>query len=131
MPTAEVLQDAKVLVIPLRDFNELLLQYPHTAINLMHTMEQKIVELQARLQKLIAGDVQRRVVHFLTYLAKEFGEKTAVGTMIDVPVTNEDIANVVGTSRESVNRILNHLKREHLLDIGRQKMCIYDIEALQ
>lgn len=129
--TAEVVQDCRLLVIHVNDFNELLMDNPRIAIQVMKVMEQKIIELQQRLQALLSGDVFRKVVHLLLRLAAEYGEKRADGVFIAVPMTNRDFANMVGTSRESVNRTLNQLKKDKLLDIDRQGILIYDLEALK
>jgi CRP/FNR family cyclic AMP-dependent transcriptional regulator len=94
-------------------------------------MGQKILQLQERLQELISSDVFRRVVHTLLRLADEYGEQKGDGIFIGLPMTNRDFANMVGTSRESVNRVLNQLKKRQLLDIDRKGILIYDLEALR
>lgn len=129
--TAEVVRNAKLLVIRIEDFDQLLMAYPPMAIKVMKIMGQKMLHLQERLQELISSDVHRRVVHSLIRLADEYGEKRHEGIFIALPMTNRDFANMVGTSRESVNRTLNQLKKEKLLDIQRKGIFIYDLDTLQ
>lgn len=129
--TAEVIQDAELLVIRIEDFDKLLMDNPQIAIKVMKMMGQRILQLQQRLQELISGDVFRRVVHALMRLANEYGQERQDGVFIAMPMTNQDFANMVGTSRESINRTLNQLKKEKLLDINRKGILIYDLEALK
>lgn len=129
--TVEVVQDAEILVIRIDDFDELLMRQPQIAIKVMKIMGQKIIALQQRVQDFISKDVQHRIIHSLVRLAEDHGEKTAKGIYIDVPITNQDFANMVGTSRESINRILNQFKKQRLLSADRQGILIHDIEELQ
>ncbi|AQS55778.1 Crp/Fnr family transcriptional regulator [Novibacillus thermophilus] len=129
--TAEVIERAELLVIRIDDFDQLLMEKPKIAIKVMKMMGQKIFQLQERLQELISSDVFRRVVHTLLRLADEYGEQKGDGIFIGLPMTNRDFANMVGTSRESVNRVLNQLKKRQLLDIDRKGILIYDLEALR
>ena len=48
-----------------------------------------------------------------------------------MPITNQDFANIVGSSRETVNRILNQLKKENLIEFGRNGILINDIDELK
>lgn len=129
--TTEVIQDAELLVIRIEDFDELLISYPQIAVKVMKIMGKRMLQLQQRVQELISGDVFHRVIRALLRLAAEYGEEREDGIFIYMPVTNQDFANMVGTSRETINRTLNQLKKEHLLDINRQGILIYDLEALR
>lgn len=129
--TTEVIQDAEVLSIRIQDFDHLLMENPQIAIKVMKIMGQKLLQLQQRLQELISGDVQRRVINALLRLAVDYGKERENGVYIDVPITNQDFANMVGTSRESINRTLNQLKKDHLLDFNRKGMIIYDMGSLK
>ena len=104
---------------------------PQMAIKVMKIMGKMMLLLQQRLQELISGDVYRRVVRSLIRLAEEYGKNQNGGTFVSLPMTNRDFANMVGTSRESVNRTLNQLKKEKLVDINRKGILIYDLEAFR
>ena len=66
--------------------------------------------------------VKRAVCFHLQKLSSLFGVEQEDGFLIDFNITNEDIAGFCGIStRNSVNRILNELKREGVLDIRQQK----------
>ena len=128
---ARVLQDAELLMIRIEDFNQLMIEKPHLAIKVMKMMGKKILQLQERVQSLISQDVRHRFIQAITRLAYENGKKRDGGVAIDFPITNQDLANIVGTSRESINRLLNELKRDQILKSDRNGIFIYDLDKLQ
>ncbi|GAA0324781.1 Crp/Fnr family transcriptional regulator [Bacillus carboniphilus] len=129
--TVEVVREAELLVIRIDDFDQLIIRQPQMAVKVMKVMGQKILHLQQRLQDFISKDVQHRLTHSLVRLAREYGEVRKQGTYVSLPITNQDFANMVGTSRESINRIINHFKREKLMDSDRHGFLIYDIDKLE
>jgi CRP/FNR family transcriptional regulator, cyclic AMP receptor protein len=64
-------------------------------------------------------------------LADKQGETKGSRIYIDLPITNQELANVVGTSRETVSRLLNQLKKEQIIDKQRSQIIILDKDALR
>lgn len=129
--TAEVIQDTELLVIPIRDFEELMLKHPQIAVKMLKIMSEKISTLTERIQTFISQDVHYRVVFTLIRLALESGKQKSNKIFITIPITNQDFANMIGSSRETVNRILNQLKKENLIDFDRNGIQINDINQLK
>jgi len=48
-----------------------------------------------------------------------------------MPLTNQDVANMVGTTRETINRIFNQLKKEGLIETSRKRIYIPNVDALK
>ncbi|MDP4552901.1 Crp/Fnr family transcriptional regulator [Alkalihalobacillus macyae] len=128
---ARVMQDAVLLIIRIDDFNQLLFEKPHLAIKVMQMMGKKILQLQERVQSLISQDVRHRLIHAINKLAYEHGKKRDGGIAIDFPITNQDLANIVGTSRESINRLLNQLKKDEIVKSDRNGIFIYSLDKLR
>ncbi len=129
--TAETLTDARLIAIPLKSFEHMLITHPAIAIKVMRVMGEKLRELQVALQELTGQDVQHRIISFLLKLARlhRHGEDATVH--IELPITHQEIANLVGTRRETVNRVLNSLKKAELITVQRQGILIADIEGLE
>jgi len=68
---------------------------------------------------------------FLADLADHCGERRGGAIYIRLPLTHQDIASAIGTSRETVSRLLNRLKREGIVEAGRAGIVIRDPEALR
>ena len=129
--TAEAIVDTKLLAIPVRLFESLLLGNPSIAIKLMRVMGDKIRELQEKLQVLTGQDVKHRVLTFLLQLAEQLGEWNGSKVTINLPMTHQEFANSIGTTRETINRLLNQFSKDELLEVDRSRIVIIDLEALK
>lgn len=129
--TAEVIEGAEVFVIRIDDFDRLLLENPEITLKVMKMMGQKINMLQQRVQELISHDILHRVVRTILRFANEAGEARGNQVRIHMPITNQDFANMVGSTRETINRVLAQLKKENLLETDRHGMLIYDIKKFK
>ncbi|TBL76260.1 Crp/Fnr family transcriptional regulator [Paenibacillus thalictri] len=129
--TAEAIVDTELLAIPVRLFESLMMSTPSIAIKMMRVMGDKIRELQEKLQVLSGQDVKHRVLSFLLLLAEQHGDTKHNQFTINVPMTHQEFANAVGTTRETVNRLLNQFNKEQLLEIHRNRIVILDLEGLK
>ncbi|MBN2908891.1 Crp/Fnr family transcriptional regulator [Polycladomyces sp. WAk] len=129
--TAVTVTDSILLAIPTDDFDRLMDSNPLIAKSVMKMMDQRLLYMQRRLQDVISGDVHQKVVITLLRLVEEYGIQREDGVFVSIPLTHQDFANMLGMSRESVNRVLNQLKKDHLLDINRKGILIYNPDALQ
>jgi CRP/FNR family transcriptional regulator len=129
--TAEAITEARLAAIPVRQFEQLILHTPSIAVKLMRVMGEKIVELQEQLQTLSGLDVKHRVLSFLLKLAERHGEMQGNRIAINLPMTHQEFANSVGSTRETVNRMLNQLEKENVLKTERNRIVILDLDALK
>lgn len=129
--TAETLTDTQVVILPLVSFEQLILDVPALAMSMINMMGAKIGELQKILLHITGHDVQGRLSAFLLKLADQLGERIDNHIRIELPITNQEIANTIGTTRETVNRLLNQMKREKIIDSNRSEIIIRDLDALK
>jgi CRP/FNR family transcriptional regulator len=62
---------------------------------------------------------------------QNFGEPSATGTRISLRLTNQELANMIGTTRETVNRTLNRFWDEHLIDMRTAHVVIVEADKLK
>lgn len=129
--SACVMEKTDLFVLRHSDFDELLITHPEMTLKVMKIMGQKIQMLQQRIQELISHDVLHRILSTLIRLAEDTGQPSEKGTRINIPMTNRDFGNMVGTSRETANRIFSQLKKDQLLQMDRQGILIYDLDRLK
>lgn len=129
--TAEIIENAELFAIRIEDFDNLLIEQPAISLKVMKMMGQKIYTLQQRIQELISQDVHHRIVGSLIRLAEEVGQKRGNGIRIEMPITNQDFANMVGSTRETINRGFAYLKKERLLETDRHGILVYDLDRLK
>ena len=82
--------------------------------------------VQRRLLRAIAQSVEWRVIETLVELAGTFGAQCPHGFSLEIRLTQQDIADFVGASRQVVSSILSDLRRRGLLDYTRDMICIND-----
>lgn len=129
--TTETLVDSTLIVIPVKYFEQLILNVPAISVKLIDVMGAKIVELQHKLQQMSGHDVHERVLNFLLKLADKLGERKGDHIHIELPLTNQELASSIGTTRETVNRFMNQLKKQNLLIANRSEIVILDLERLR
>jgi len=129
--TAETIVPTTLLAMPVKSFEHLLRSTPGIAVKILRVMSQKILELQEKIQELTGHDVQNRGQLFLLKLAENNGKMKDGKLLIEIPMTHQDIANAIGTTRETVNRILNQLRKEGIVDTDRWGFVIHDLEGLR
>ncbi|SNR34332.1 Crp/Fnr family transcriptional regulator [Lutibacter flavus] len=86
----------------------------------------RIQKLERRLQILLFKDAKTRLLDFLDELCEDYGmccEETG-GMKIEHPYTQKDIANLIGTSRPTLNLILNELKHDGVIDFNRKAILL-------
>ncbi|WP_179339426.1 Crp/Fnr family transcriptional regulator [Winogradskyella ludwigii] len=86
----------------------------------------KFKRLERRLQLLLFKDTKTRLIEFLDELCVDYGYdcKKTGDHVINHPYTQKDIASLIGTSRPTINILLNELKEENYLDFNRKEIRI-------
>lgn len=113
--------DAQVLILKREAFNNHLLNSPKTALNVMAELSRRLRRADEIIGNLATLDVYGRVAHIMIDLAKKDGEETEEGILIRERPTQQDIASMIGTSRETVSRVLSEFQRRGFVEMrGRE-----------
>ncbi|SFR00321.1 Crp/Fnr family transcriptional regulator [Desulfoscipio geothermicus] len=124
--TAEVVEDCTVGLIRNADMERIINQKPGIALGMLRIMARRLRISQQQLIELALLDTTRRAASMLLFLAGEQGTKTKEGIVIDISLTNQDLAQLIGTSRETANRILNDFKRQKAIAVHKGQVTILD-----
>lgn len=128
--SALALDDVVALAITPREFEDLLVQHPRVAINLLHFAAGKLRAVHSRLRELSTERADRRVARTISRLAAQIGRRTEDGVLLDAPLTRLTLAELSGTSLFTVSRTLKEWERQGLLLIGRERVVVVDTHAL-
>lgn len=90
-------------------------RYPATALNLLGEMANRLRRADESIAQLALCDVNERLVHRLICLAEEEGTETAEGVLVRRRPTQQELANMIGSCRETISRAFNQLAREGLI----------------
>jgi len=124
--------DVSLCAFNIEDFEKLLRKKPEIAFHFSKQVGQKLHKFQNRLLNLLNRDVKTRLVNFLIMLAKEEGDSNdAEKYSIQNFLTHEDIAQLIGSSRQTVTTMLNELEASGLISVSRQFILIASVKNLQ
>ncbi|KFN04005.1 Crp/Fnr family transcriptional regulator [Bacillus clarus] len=128
---AEIIETAQLIVTPIADFEKILIQYPELCIKLFKILGEKIVDLQNRLEEQILHDTYEQIIMLLLRLCKSNGIQVNHTYTLKTQFTNRELANMIGTSRETVSRTISQLKRRKLIDLDESSCYIIDPNTLE
>ncbi len=116
--TARTAEAAILCNLPLNIYQELITQHAGVAIRLLRMLGQRQYSM-LRTQALIGERVERRIAHILLMLADRCGYPDPEGTLIAMPLSRQDLADMAGTTLESAIRVLSRFARERWIHTDR------------
>jgi len=128
--TAEVMDDARLLIIPWNEMEKMIIKRPSLAIKIIEALSKKTRLLTSQVRELVFQDAAGRLASLLSRLADDFGREIEGGTVIDLVLTHQEIANLIGSSRVTVTKLINKFIDEGILTIKNRKIIIIDFESL-
>lgn len=128
---AQALQDTALCVMTLDMMRNLMRDYKEFGLEITRLIGNKLVKTQRRLESLVFKDARMRIIEFLTDLATERGERLGYETLVREFFTHQDIANLTGTSRQTVTTVLNELRNDNLIYFTRKKLIVRDLKKLE
>src|SRR5699024_9805192 len=126
---AEIMEEAILVNIPILSFENFLLTNPAICIKMFEVLGGIIIDLQNRLEEKILYNVYDQIVLLLLLLARDNGEKIADHKYrLSISLTNGELANMIGSSRETLSRTLTKLRKQGLInqDIHGSLIVHYD-----
>lgn len=91
-------------------FEQLVLQYPKVGLQIIKSLSERITWLTSRVGSLAVTNIEDRLYRVLTSVAKEHGTISPQGTIIQFPLTHEDLSFLTGAHRVSITRAMKELK---------------------
>ncbi len=121
---AEAVEDCLLCVMSRHDVERLILSKPAVALRFMKVMADRLGKAEARLEDLAFKSIPARLAALLLRLREEQGDRL-------YGYTHQDLAEAIGTYRETATQTLNDFKSRHLIEIGRKQIDILDSVGLE
>jgi CRP-like cAMP-binding protein len=129
--SARVIESGEVAVIKRDLFEEKLSQDLPLSFEFIKWMSQQYRKTQTRFRDLVLHGKKGALYSTLIRISNSYGIQTNKGIYIDLPLTNQELANFCGTSREVVNRLLSDLRKSGVISIERGQITIHDLDYLK
>ncbi|MEV6981657.1 Crp/Fnr family transcriptional regulator [Sphaerisporangium sp. NPDC051017] len=127
--TVTALEPVEGVVI--RDFAGFLNEHGRVAVLLLRLVVGRLRDADRKRVEYGAFDTTGRVATRLVELAERFGEPTNGGVKVALPLSQDELAGWTGASREAVSKALRSLRDRGLIETGRRRVTIYDLEGLR
>ncbi len=130
--TADVtaMTDCELLVVPRRSLLSLLDRQPELCMRLLIVLCERLRRTNEQVEDLAFLDLEARIAKVLTRLADETGEAPSRAKPVGVKISQRALGELVGGSRESVNKHLQDWKRAGIIAIEKGSIVIHDPDAL-
>jgi CRP/FNR family cyclic AMP-dependent transcriptional regulator len=122
---AEALDDCSILVMSRTDLERLILSKPILGQRMLEITGRRLSDAEARLEDMAFKGIPARLASLLLRLAVEHAANDIFG------LTHQDLAETIGTYRETATQVLNDMKAAGLIEIGRKRITILDTKRLQ
>jgi CRP/FNR family transcriptional regulator/CRP/FNR family cyclic AMP-dependent transcriptional regulator len=123
-------EECTLLMLYRRSFLDILRKYPAIAIHMLVEFSRRLRRTNRQINTLSLMSVYGRVADFLVRMGREQGERQGSHIVINDRPTHQVMADMVGTSRETVSRIMSQLQKRQLVAVDRKKLVILDESKL-
>ena len=124
-------EDSEIFIIQRNDFLELLKTHPEVAISLLKELTQRLRAADMKIKSLSLKDAEGKVATVLLQLADDLGRIKQGAVEIEKLPFQHDLANMAGTSRETISRTLHSFAKKGLVEIEGSKLRIPDYERFK
>ena len=128
--TVEAIERTETWTLHRNDFISYLNQNPEFTLHVLHTMAQNIRRMNMQLSDVFFLDLPARLARMLLALARQHGHETPEGTLIDLSLTQTDLAEMTGATRVSINKALGRFRRAGWVSVKSRYFTILDRDAL-
>lgn len=129
--TAEAVDPVRAIVIPRAAFERFVAGHPDAALALLRSLAHRLRTADRQRMEFAAYDVVGRVAHRLVELCDRHGEDDRLGTVITLPLSQEELAAWTASSREAVAKALQLLRRLGWVETQRRRIVVRDLAALR
>jgi CRP/FNR family transcriptional regulator/CRP/FNR family cyclic AMP-dependent transcriptional regulator len=128
---AIALEKVECYTLQRSDFHKAMLRSPKIAIQVLEVLTKRLRNIDQMVEDLIFLDVYGRVAKKLLELAETHGEKVEDGTRINVRLTQQELASMVGASRESVNKVMGYFTDKDFISTDKHRITLHRITELK
>lgn len=128
---AKIIQSGKIAIVKKPVLEKEILSNNELGFEFLKWMNDHFRKTMTKFRDLVLNGKKGALYSTLIRMSNSFGVNTDKGILIDYSITNQELAGFCGSSRESVNRFLNDLKRDGIISFKKGKITIHDLEYLK
>src|SRR5919199_4774310 len=121
---AEAVTDVRVAVVRKSVLTGVIQRRPEFATKLLFAFSERLRQSDEVIESLLDREVSARLATCLSHLGERFGETNGAGTVLNVRLTHQDLANMIVSTREAVSKVMSEFQREGLIEVHRRRIYI-------
>lgn len=129
--SASIYEDSVIGIIRNSDLEALIQKNTELSLKIIKVLAKKLVFAQQKIKDLAFNDVFARTASQILKLAIDYGRKADRGVIIDIELSRQELADMVGTSRETVSRAISKFKKEKSVAEEKDKLILLNPEKLK
>ncbi|KPB03249.1 Crp/Fnr family transcriptional regulator [Bacillus sp. CHD6a] len=112
---AEAMTDTYLCILGKEEFEEFIENNPKIALKFINILSARLKEVYSLSEKIALGDVKYRILYLLLKLSEKTGKRKKEWQTIEMRVTHQDMANMIGSTRETTSAVISQLKKEGIV----------------
>ncbi|MEW4562913.1 Crp/Fnr family transcriptional regulator [Bremerella sp. JC770] len=121
---AEAVEKSRVIAIPGETLRELMEEHADLCLGVTKIIGLRRRRIERRVKNLLYLPNRDRIIHLLLELAEQYGLETNRGIELSIRLSHQDLASLVGSTRETVTVVLGAMQNEGLIELGRRKVIL-------
>jgi CRP/FNR family transcriptional regulator, cyclic AMP receptor protein len=127
--TVSAMEDSKIISLSGADFHKYLMHNEKVLLQIINVLCGRLRQVW-QTQSISSSSAEAKIRMGIYQLSKRHGIQDAHGTIIDLKITHQELAEMVGTSRETVTRVLAHLREEGIIEVEQRRITLLNPKAL-
>ena len=127
---AEAAEKSVVVAIPKNELLAIVQKYPSIVLGVTKLIALRRQRVERRLRNLLFRSNRDRVIHLLLELTEKYGRQAESGVELQIRLSHQEMASIIGSTRETVTVVLGQLQSEGLLTIARRRIMLLSPEKL-
>jgi len=127
---AEAMEPSRVILIPRSVMQDVMENHAEVSIGVTKLIGLRRKRVERRLKSLLFRSNRERLVHLLLELAEKYGKPTVEGVVLGIKLSHQDLASIIGSTRETVTVLLGELQQERQLVIQRRPIILTQLQQL-
>lgn len=128
--SAETIEKAKICFIDKKTFLHIMETHPTTAMHVMRILSQDLRYAETQMLNFSHKNVRERLAELLLIFRARYGREIKQGVHLDISLSREELAELIGTTQESVIRLISEFKQENYILVNGREITLVNIPAL-
>jgi CRP/FNR family cyclic AMP-dependent transcriptional regulator len=127
----EAMENAQITELPRGELEKIAETHPKVGYRLAKIVLQRRRDVENKIEQLLFKDVNAKLAELLLRLSVDFGVEDERGTLVGIKITHQEMANLIGSTRETVSLTLSMFKKKGLIDTDGRKVIVADAQGLR